>query len=241
MTWKRFRDACDTFFTRRNADLAQRKETWAANQAKKEALCARAEELAASTRVGSRRRRDPPASGRVEDHRPGPPQQVRGDLEAVPHRVRHLLRPLQAPRRDRARDQTGGSRSAGRRARSAVRPRQPPEGSGEAGRRRAGRPPRARPIAAHALEPMHAGRPSGRRSAQRAVRRCARTADRRLSGRVPWNRARRRRQPTEDGEAVRKVEGFLSDAAAKPANSSQALADDAARSAGGEHDRRTRG
>ncbi len=47
-TWKRFRDACDTFFTRRNADLAQRKETWSANQAKKESLCARAEELAVS-------------------------------------------------------------------------------------------------------------------------------------------------------------------------------------------------
>jgi hypothetical protein len=48
-TWKRFRDACDTFFTRRNADLAQRKETWSANLARKEALCARAEELAASS------------------------------------------------------------------------------------------------------------------------------------------------------------------------------------------------
>ena len=47
-SWKRFRDACDRFFTRRNEDLAQRKEVWAANQAKKEALCARAEELAES-------------------------------------------------------------------------------------------------------------------------------------------------------------------------------------------------
>jgi Domain of Unknown Function (DUF349) len=47
-TWKRFRDACDQFFTRRNADLAARKETWSANLAKKEALCTRAEELAAS-------------------------------------------------------------------------------------------------------------------------------------------------------------------------------------------------
>ena len=46
--WKRFRDACDHFFTRRNEDLAQRKEVWAANQARKEALCARAEELADS-------------------------------------------------------------------------------------------------------------------------------------------------------------------------------------------------
>ena len=47
-TWKRFREACDTFFTRRNSDLAQRKEIWAGNQAKKEALCVRAEQLAAS-------------------------------------------------------------------------------------------------------------------------------------------------------------------------------------------------
>jgi len=48
-SWKRFREACDTFFTRRNADLSQRKEAWAANQAKKEALIERAEQLAAST------------------------------------------------------------------------------------------------------------------------------------------------------------------------------------------------
>src|SRR4029078_5586564 len=48
IVWKRFRDACDRFFTRRNEDLAQRKEVWSANQAKKEALCARAEELAQS-------------------------------------------------------------------------------------------------------------------------------------------------------------------------------------------------
>jgi Domain of Unknown Function (DUF349) len=46
--WKRFRDACDRFFTRRNADLAERKETWSANLTKKDALCARAEELASS-------------------------------------------------------------------------------------------------------------------------------------------------------------------------------------------------
>lgn len=48
VVWKRFRDACDRFFTRRNEDLAQRKEVWATNQARKEALCARAEELAQS-------------------------------------------------------------------------------------------------------------------------------------------------------------------------------------------------
>jgi hypothetical protein len=48
ITWKRFRDACDRFFTRRNADLSERKETWTANFAKKDALCVRAEELASS-------------------------------------------------------------------------------------------------------------------------------------------------------------------------------------------------
>jgi Domain of Unknown Function (DUF349) len=48
VVWKRFRDACDKFFTRRNEDLAQRKEVWSTNQARKEALCARAEELAES-------------------------------------------------------------------------------------------------------------------------------------------------------------------------------------------------
>jgi len=48
VAWKRFRDACDRFFTRRNADLTERKETWAANLARKDTLCVRAEELAAS-------------------------------------------------------------------------------------------------------------------------------------------------------------------------------------------------
>jgi hypothetical protein len=48
-TWKRFREACDRFFTRRNADLAERKQVWSANMAAKEALIARAEVLAMST------------------------------------------------------------------------------------------------------------------------------------------------------------------------------------------------
>jgi hypothetical protein len=48
-TWKRFREACDRFFTRRNADLAERKEAWAANLAHKEALIARAEGISTST------------------------------------------------------------------------------------------------------------------------------------------------------------------------------------------------
>jgi hypothetical protein len=47
--WERFRSACDRFFTRRHADLAQRKTVWADNLTKKEALCARADALKDST------------------------------------------------------------------------------------------------------------------------------------------------------------------------------------------------
>ena len=47
--WQRFRTACDRFFERRKADLDQRKGEWAANLARKEALCAQAEALMEST------------------------------------------------------------------------------------------------------------------------------------------------------------------------------------------------
>jgi hypothetical protein len=47
--WERFRAACDRFFTRRHADLAERKTMWTENLAKKEALCVQAEALAGST------------------------------------------------------------------------------------------------------------------------------------------------------------------------------------------------
>jgi hypothetical protein len=47
--WERFRGACDHFFTRRQDDLKKRKDDWAANLARKEALCEQAEALAAST------------------------------------------------------------------------------------------------------------------------------------------------------------------------------------------------
>lgn len=49
LIWERFRGACDRFFTRRHADLAEHKKRWAANMAKKEALCAHVEALADST------------------------------------------------------------------------------------------------------------------------------------------------------------------------------------------------
>ena len=44
--WKRFRDACNTFFVRRKADLAVRKKEWSKNLALKEALCDRVVALA---------------------------------------------------------------------------------------------------------------------------------------------------------------------------------------------------
>jgi hypothetical protein len=47
--WERFRGACDRFFTRRQEDLKKRKDEWAANLARKEALCEKAEALADST------------------------------------------------------------------------------------------------------------------------------------------------------------------------------------------------
>lgn len=47
--WERFRAACDSFFKRRQADLRQRRETWAANMKRKVALCESAEALADST------------------------------------------------------------------------------------------------------------------------------------------------------------------------------------------------
>ena len=46
--WESFRGACDRFFTRRQQDLKDRKESWAANLARKEELCAKAEALADS-------------------------------------------------------------------------------------------------------------------------------------------------------------------------------------------------
>lgn len=47
--WERFRKACDAFFTRRQADMKQRKQDWGENLARKEALIAEAEQLAQST------------------------------------------------------------------------------------------------------------------------------------------------------------------------------------------------
>jgi hypothetical protein len=47
--WERFRSACDRFFTRRHADLAERKAVWSTNLAKKEELIAKVEALVESS------------------------------------------------------------------------------------------------------------------------------------------------------------------------------------------------
>src|SRR5438045_5236291 len=47
--WERFRIPCDRFFSRRHADLAERKTVWAENLAKKETLIAKAEALATAS------------------------------------------------------------------------------------------------------------------------------------------------------------------------------------------------
>jgi hypothetical protein len=47
--WERFRGACDRFFTRRQEDLKHRKDEWAGNLARKDALCEKAEALADSS------------------------------------------------------------------------------------------------------------------------------------------------------------------------------------------------
>jgi hypothetical protein len=47
--WERFRKPCDQFFNRRKADLDQRKQGWAQNLERKQALIARAEELSRSS------------------------------------------------------------------------------------------------------------------------------------------------------------------------------------------------
>ena len=47
--WERFRGACDRFFKRRQEDLKQHRELWAANMKRKVALCESAEALVEST------------------------------------------------------------------------------------------------------------------------------------------------------------------------------------------------
>jgi hypothetical protein len=47
--WDRFHAACDSFFTKRREDLQHRKQEWASNLARKEAICQQAEAIAQTT------------------------------------------------------------------------------------------------------------------------------------------------------------------------------------------------
>ena len=78
--------ACDRFFTRRHADLAERKTVWADNLAKKEALCAQGRGAEGFDRLGRRRPRDQTAAGRMEDDRSGEEEPLGGALAALPRR-----------------------------------------------------------------------------------------------------------------------------------------------------------
>ena len=109
--WERFRAACDRFFTRRHADLAERKTMWAENLAKKEALCVKAEALAESTDWDADRGRDQAAAGRVEDDRPGQEDPLRSDLAALPRRLRRFFARY-AQRHDIARGERLAAREA---------------------------------------------------------------------------------------------------------------------------------
>ncbi len=233
-TWKRFRDACDRFFTRRNADLAERKETWSANLAKKEALCARAEELSSSRewdRAAAEIRRlqnDWKTIGSVRRNKSEVVwQRFRAACDAFFDRYKRRDEiELEAKQADRE----GPDRRA-RCARPALAP-------GRAGSD-AGRPPRSRPRPAHALEPDLLGRPSGSRPAERALRGRPRARDGHAPGRVPRHGAGCRRQPAENGRAGRESRGLPRRCAACPGQRLAGPGRHVARGTGFEHDRRT--
>ena len=110
--WERFRRACDQFFTRRQEDLKHRKEEWAGNLARKEALCVAGRGNGRVHGVGSVGGEAETASGRVEEDRSGPEVEVRSHLAAFPCRLRPVLRSLQASRSGRAAGKGGRSRDA---------------------------------------------------------------------------------------------------------------------------------
>ena len=197
ITWKRFRDACDRFFTRRNADLSERKETWTANLAKKDALCARAEELASSRewdRAAAEIRRL-----QAEWKTIGPVR--RNKSEAIWQRFRTACDvfferykrrdeiELEAKHADRetlvveleALAATGVEHEAP--ATPAVEHETPAAPTADAHAPADGSvgPARAGSLTPHALESNDAGRSAGRRPAQRPIHRCARASPHRPS------------------------------------------------------------
>ena len=115
--WERFRTACDRFFTRRQADLAEHKKRWAENMAKKEALCAQAEALADSTDWDATAAGNPAPAERMENDRAGEEEPLGGHLAALSQRVRSLFHPTRAAPRNCPRRTRGRAGSDLRRAR----------------------------------------------------------------------------------------------------------------------------
>ena len=75
--WHRFRTASSTFFSRRKADLSQRKQEWARNLELKEALCTRVETLAETDDVPAARQHVRQAQAKWK--RIGPVHRTRSD------------------------------------------------------------------------------------------------------------------------------------------------------------------
>ena len=75
--WHRFRTASSSFFSRRKADLSQRKQEWARNLELKEALCARVETLAETDEIAAARQQVRQAQ--AEWKRIGPVRRTRSD------------------------------------------------------------------------------------------------------------------------------------------------------------------
>ena len=143
--WERFRGACDRFFTRRQEDLKQRKDEWAANLARKEALCARPKRLPIPP-SGTRRRRAQEAAGEWKTIGPSAGRSPRPSGSASA-RLRSLLRALQASR-------SGGAQEPRRPRDDVIRELEallPPEGRPADPPENSTRPSgRARPLAAGA-------------------------------------------------------------------------------------------
>ena len=118
--WERFRAACDRFFTRRQEDLKHRKEGWAENLARKEALCVQAEALADSTDWDAAATQMRKLQADWKTIGPVRTIEVGCGLAALPHRLRPFLRPLQAPRSARADAKSGAARRNHPRARAAA-------------------------------------------------------------------------------------------------------------------------
>ena len=169
--WKRFRGARTTFDRHRRAYFSQLDATNAEAKGAKEALIARAEELAHVHRLGQHGRRVPPPDGRVEGLQARLAQGRRRSVGTLPRRPGHLLRgPPGRERRHRRGvrrqpDRQGGTADRGQGTAADQGPGRGQEGAGSIRDRweAAGKVPRAdmRRVEAGAA-PGRGGRPLGR-------------------------------------------------------------------------------